>query len=483
MDESIIKKANTKKSLSDEIATRQRSLNFYSLCNILPDPDIVLRKQGKDIKIYRELLCDPHVTACVQSRKAGVLSLEWEIARGLNKAKNIELLSNLLKKLDIYKLINDILDSVLWGFQPIEVIWEKSGNLILPTELKAKPTEWFCYDADNNLRFKTKQNYFGELLPPKKFLCPQYNASYDNPYGDRILSKVFWQVVFKKGGLKFWTIFTEKYGMPHIIGKHPRGASQEETNALADMLERMVQDAIAVIPDDSSVELKEANKSSSAEIYEKLIDKMNAEISKAIIGQTLTTEIGNTGSYAASNTHFQVRQDIIDSDKKLVEKTINQLLRWIYELNFFTEIVPEFELYEQEDIDLDLAQRDKTLSESGVKFTKKYFIKNYGLDEEDFDIAEIQQTAQPVFSQFKEQENFQGQRQVDELFDLISNQELQNQSEKILSPIIEMIMNGNSYSEIKEALKDENLNTKDFEKVLQKALFLCEVEGRIDGLE
>ena len=483
MDESIIKKANSKKSLSDEIATRQRSLNFYSLCNILPDPDIVLRKQGKDIKIYRELLCDPHVTACVQSRKAGVLSLEWEIARGINKDKNIELLSNLLKKLDIYKLINDILDSVLWGFQPIEVIWEKSGNLILPTELKAKPTEWFCYDADNNLRFKTKQNYFGELLPPKKFLCPQYNASYDNPYGDRILSKVFWQVVFKKGGLKFWTIFTEKYGMPHIIGKHPRGASQEETNALADMLERMVQDAIAVIPDDSSVELKEANKSSSAEIYEKLIDKMNAEISKAIIGQTLTTEIGNTGSYAASNTHFQVRQDIIDSDKRLVEKTINQLLRWIYELNFSTEIVPEFELYEEEDIDLDLAQRDKTLSESGVKFTKKYFIKNYGLDEEDFDITQFQQTTQPVFSQFKEQENFQGQTQVDELFDLISNKELQNQSEKILSPIIEMIMNGNSYSEIKEALKDENLNTKDFEKVHQKALFLCEAEGRLDGLQ
>ncbi len=483
MDESIIKRANTKKSLSEEIATRQRSLNFYSLCNILPDPDIVLRKQGKDIKIYRELLCDPHVIACVQSRKAGVLSLEWEIARGLNKDKNIELLSNLLKKLDLYKLINDILDSVLWGFQPIEIIWKKEGSLILPSELKAKPPEWFCYDADNNLRFKTKQNYFGELLPPKKFLCPQYNASYDNPYGDRILSKVFWQVVFKKGGLKFWTIFTEKYGMPHIIGKHPRGASQEETNNLADMLERMVQDAIAVIPDDSSVELQEANKSSSAEIYEKLINKMNAEISKAIIGQTLTTEIGSTGSYAASNTHFQVRQDIVNSDKKLVEKTINQLLRWIYELNFSTEIIPEFELYEEEDIDLNLAQRDKTLSESGVKFTKKYFIKNYGLDEEDFDIAEIQQTAQPVFSQFKEQENFQGQRQVDELFDLISNQELQNQSEKILSPLIEMIMNGNSYSEIKEALKDENLNTKDFEKVLQKALFLCEVEGRIDGLE
>ena len=61
------------KKLSEEIATRKRSINFYSLGTYLPDPDIVLRKQGKDVRIYKELLCDPHVFACVQSRKAGVL--------------------------------------------------------------------------------------------------------------------------------------------------------------------------------------------------------------------------------------------------------------------------------------------------------------------------------------------------------------------------------------------------------------------------
>lgn len=98
-------------------------------------------------------------------------------------------------------------------------------------------------------------------------------------------------------------VFTEKYGMPHLIGKHPRGATKAETDSLADMLEEIVQDAIAVIPDDSSVEIQEANKTSSADIYEKLIDKMNSEISKAVLGQTLTTEIGSKGSYAASNTH------------------------------------------------------------------------------------------------------------------------------------------------------------------------------------
>ena len=473
------------KKLSDEIATRKRSINFYSLGSYLPDPDIVLRKQGKDVKIYRELFCDPHVFACIQSRKAGVLSLEWEINRGLDKAKDAELVEDLLKKLDIHKLINDILDATLFGFQPIEIMWGKVGNYVLPLELKAKPSEWFCFDEENLLKFRTKEHYWGEELPPKKFLCPQYNPSYDNPYGERVLSRVFWPVTFKKGGLKFWVVFTEKYGIPHLIGKHPRGATKEETDKLADLLEEMIQDAIAVIPDDSSVEIQEANKSSSAEIFEKLIDKMNSEVSKAILGQTLTTEIGSTGSYAASNTHMAVRQDIIDADKKLVEKTINQLIQWIYEINFANAEVPVFELYEPEDVDLTLAQRDKILSDTGVKFTKEYFIKTYGLKEEDFDIREDIIPLNPNFKQFSEQEEhfLPGQAQIENLYKFITEGELNKQSQNMLAPLIDLFESCENYEEAFELLTDKNLQSKKFEETIQKALFLCELQGRSDGLD
>ena len=473
-----------KKHLSEEIATRKRSLNYYSLAmSYLPDPDIVLKKQGKDMKVYKELLCDSHVFACVQSRKAGVLSLEWEINRGLDKDETAEKVIETIKKLDIYKLINDILDATLFGFQPIEIIWGRVDNLVLPIELKAKPSEWFCFDDENQLKFRTKEHYFGEELPPKKFLCPQSNPSYENPYGERTLSRVFWPVTFKKGGLKFWVIFTEKYGIPHLIGKHPRGASEEETDRLAGLLEQMVQDAIAVIPDDSSVEIQEANKSSSAEIFEKLMDKMNAEISKAILGQTLTTEVGSTGSYAASNTHFAVRQDIIDADKKMVEKTINQLIQWIYEINFSNKDVPVFEMFEIEDIDLGLAQRDKILSETGVKFTKDYFIKNYGLEEEDFDIREDIIPATPQFSQFKEEPEPEGQVQVDDLFKFLSETELDKQSQAMLSPLLALFESCDNFEDARELLTDSNLQTKQLQQSIQKAMFLCELQGRKDGLD
>ncbi len=469
-------------NISNEIATRKRSYNFYSLGMILPDPDPVLKKQGKDIRVYKELLCDPHVWACVQSRKAGVLSLEWEIDRGKDKTQQSQFVEDFFKSIDLHSVISEILNASLFGFQPLEIIWKKQGNMILPSEIKAKPPEWFCFDDDNKLKFRTKENYNGEELPDRKFLCPQSNPSYENPYGERTLSRVLWPVGFKKGGLKFWVIFTEKYGMPFLVGKHPRGTSKEDTDNLADMLEAMVQDAIAVIPDDSSVEIMEAAKASSADVFDRLIDKMNAEISKAILGQTLTTELGSGGSLAASKTHMEVRKDIIDADKKVVERTLNQLIHWIYEINFNEKDIPSFELYEEEDVDLTLSQRDKTLADTGVKFTKEYFMKTYGFENEDIEVPEIEpvKDKEPAFSNFKESQ-FPDQQAIDDFIGSFSDEELQKQAEKLLKPILKNIDKCTSYEEIYEKLSEQGLNTTQIETILQKIFFISEVWGRLSA--
>ncbi|MEI7475367.1 MAG: DUF935 family protein [bacterium] len=469
------------KNLSEEIATRKRSYNFYNIGMMLPDPDSVLKKQGKDIRIYKELLCDPHVWACVQSRKAGVLSLEWEINRGKDKTEQSQFIENFFKSIDLYSVISEILNSTLFGFQPLEILWQQSGNMILPAEIKAKPPEWFCFDDDNKLKLRTKENYYGEDLPDKKFLCPQYNPSYENPYGERTLSRVFWPVSFKKGGVRFWTIFTEKYGMPFLVGKHPRGSTAEESGNLADMLDAMVVDAIAVIPDDSSIEILEGAKGSSADVFEKLIDKMNAEISKAVLGQTLTTELGSKGSFAASKTHMDVRKEIITGDKKLVEKTLNQLIHWIYSLNYSEKDIPLFEMYEDEDVDLTLSQRDKILSDTGVKFTKAYLMKAYGFDEEDIEISGVLTEPQKKtnFKQFsQEKSEFPDQQAIDNFS--YSDKELQKQAESILAPVIKKIKDGNSYEEIYAQLSEQGLNTEEIEAQLQKALFISEIWGRLN---
>jgi phage gp29-like protein len=487
----LFNEAKTK--LSDEIAVRNRSIDFYSILQNLPDPDPVLRKQGKDFKVYKEFLSDPHVWACVQSRKSGVLSLLWEIDRGKAKSKQAQIIENLFKSLDLNTIISEILNAVLFGFQPLEVIWQSNGSYTLPSAVKAKPPEWFVFDNNNNLKFRTKENYNGELLPPRKFLCAQYEPTYENPYGERTMSRIFWNVTMKRNGQRFWIKFIEKYGMPFLVAKHPRGTDKSENKNLLNMLEAMVHDAVAVIPDDSSVEIQEAAKTSSSEAYEGLIDKMNAEISKAILGQTLTTEINNKGSFAASKIHMEVKKEITDADKRIVERTLNQLIQWIYELNFAGQSdIPVFTMYEEEDVDLTLAQRDKILADAGVKFTKKYLMKTYGFDEEDIEVSDTEKQGSPKnknnlkpensFREFKEtQAVFPDQQTIDNFIDSFSADELQEQAKAVFGSVFELVNRASSYEEIQEKLSGQGLKTDQIEKVLQKVIFISEIWGHLNG--
>ena len=131
-----------------------------------------------------------------------------------------------------------------------------------------------------------------------------------------------------------------------------------------------------------------------------------------------------------------------------------------------------------------MAQRDKILSETGVKFTKEYFIKNYGLEDEDFDIREdLIPLNQPNFKEFKEDISVPGQEQIEELFKFLSESELPKQAQNMLSPLISLFDNCESYEEAYELLTDKNLKSKKFEESIQKALFLSELMGRADGLD
>lgn len=381
------------RSMKEEIATRQRTRDLANFNMYLPNPDPVLKKQGRDIAIYKELRSDAHVKANVVKLKAGVRAMEWEVTGedGPVLAFVIECFAGL----DVYSIISEAMDAMLFGYLPLEVMWERRDGNVVPASVTGKPPEWFRYSQENELLFLSRDAWQGEAVPRYKFIVARNEPSYENPYGEAALSSCFWPVVFKRGGLKFWVTFTEKYGMPYLIGKYARGTEQKEIDRILDNLENMIQDAVAAIPDDSSVEILEAGgKGASADIFEKLLQYCNAEISKAISGQTLTTEVGSSGSYAAANTHKEVLQDIVESGARMIESALNTLIDWIVKINFGEAKRPKFIMYEKEDVDQALAERDKKLTDSGnIRFTKVYYERNYGLKDDEFEIVEPQKLA------------------------------------------------------------------------------------------
>lgn len=377
--------------LSDHIALRGRSIDFTALGFNLPNPDPILRARGGRIELYRELRTDAHVGGCIRRRKSAVKALEWGVDRGPASSRVTKGIEAMLADLDLESLIGEAMEAVLYGYQPMEILWRKAGSLIVPGEVIAKPPEWFHFDDENRLRFKTRDNPFkGEEIPAMKFLLPRQDATYQNPYGFADLSMIFWPIVFKKGGVKFWLAFTEKFGSAFSVGKLPRSATPEERATLLDSLEALIQDGVATIPDDGSIELVEmAGKTASAELYERLVMYCRSEVSIALTGTNQTTEANS--NKASASAGLEVADDLRDGDAEIVAAAINQLIRWIVDINYGGQPAPVFEFWDQPERDQLQAARDKSNYDAGARFTNAYWERAYG-----YETGDLAEPAAPV---------------------------------------------------------------------------------------
>nr|WP_232462330.1 DUF935 domain-containing protein [Burkholderia ubonensis] len=448
----------------------------------LPNPDPVLKALGKDIRVYRELRADAHVGGCVRRRKAAVKSLEWGLDRSKAKSRVAKSIADVFADLDLSRIVTEMLDAVLYGYQPMEITWGKVGNYIVPTDVVGKPADWFVYDPDNQLRFRSKENRIqGEELPARKFLVPRQEATYLNPYGFPDLSMCFWPTTFKKGGLKFWVQFTEKYGSPMLVGKHPRSASDAETNLLLDRLEDMVQDAVAVIPDDSSIEIKEAaGKSGSADVYERLLHFCRGEVSIALLGQNQTTEA--TSTRASAQAGLEVTDDIRDGDKAIVTEAMNMLIRWICDLNFDGADRPVYEMWQQEQVDEVQAGRDEKLTRAGASFTPAYFKRAYNLQDGDLNerpqpVSAVDAVGASSFAEFEAPD----QDALDAALNSLSSRNLNADAQALIAPLLKRIANGASADELLGMLAElyPSLDADALQERLARAIFVANLWGRL----
>lgn len=395
------------KGLTDHIASRDRSPDFTALGMYLPNPDPILKKMGKDVAVYRDLRSAAPVGGAIRRRKAAVKGMEWRLVdsvtgqtgtRADQKAspRAMMLAQDALAALRLDAVIGEMLDAPLFGWTPMEVMWAPVDGALLPVNLVGKPHEWFHFDPEGLLRFRSRTApLYGEELQPRKFLVPRQDATYANPYGFADLSMCFWPTTFMRGGLKFWVTFAEKYGTPMLVGKQPRSAGTKETDQLLDQLEAMVQDAVAVIPDDSSIDIKESgSKSDAAGAYRELLVFCRSEISIALLGQNQSTEANS--NKASATAGLEVTRDLRDGDARLVEEAINQLLRWITDLNEGEQApAPRFELYEEQEVTEVQAKRDEALSRSGVTFAAQYWEREYNLQPGDIAHAGPGQVSNP----------------------------------------------------------------------------------------
>lgn len=141
--------------------------------------------------------------------------------------------------------------------------------------------------------------------------------------------------------LRDWARYCERHGFPILLFDTPFGADPDDISAGQAQLQGLGQESILQVP--GSVDVTKFGKydlrylepkDENWQAFKDLISQCNDEITLALLGQNLTSQV-KEGSFAAARVHADVRQAIIEADARALAKTVYlQIARPFAALNF-----------------------------------------------------------------------------------------------------------------------------------------------------
>ena len=368
---------------------------------------------------------DLHYLAVLGTRKQAVAGLDLIVEAATSSAEDQRAASMIREiilggALSIDSAIVEMLDALGKGFSATEIIWDRSGRQWFPRELKWRDPRWFMFDwisgdellvrtlkdqamdgaepdAGGNARTPhfTGDGLAGGLragiqpmtapLAPFKFITHFAKAKAGLPIRGGLARAAGWAYLFKNYILKDWVTFTEVFGQPLRVGKYHPGATETDKQTLLSAVANIGTDAAAIIPESMMIEFTEARQGGSSELYRSFCEYLDAQVSKAVLGQTLTTEMSSSGgSRAAAEVHDAVRRDILAADARRLGETLGRdLVRPIVDLNLGPmRQYPKLVLGLPDDQDAkEFADIVGAMADRGLRVAQKAVLDRLGLPE------------------------------------------------------------------------------------------------------
>jgi phage gp29-like protein len=181
-----------------------------------------------------------------------------------------------------------------------------------------------------------------------------------------------------------WLAFSELFGMPLRLGYFPEGSKDSDVATLKTMLEKMSTDTAGVFLEGTNVEFKQAV--GTGETYREQLHYVDNKFAILWLGQTLTTDVVATGSYAAARVHNKVRSDLLASDLRAEAACYReQLFRRMIRLKFPGRDVP-IPIFKREtsvirDIDTDRMRLEQLAfaAQQGLKVPRRWLYEALGI--------------------------------------------------------------------------------------------------------
>lgn len=317
--------------------------------------------------IYDDILLDAHLSGIIRKRINSITNTQITFTD--IEGREHETITKLIGSPWFLNMLTDIIDSLFWGHTLLEFTFdpENTSYQLIPRRhvLPEKKTV-----------IKNQGDTTGIIYSEPPF--SNYVLECGSANGLGLLLKAAPYVIYKRNGVGDWSQFCEVFGMPMRVGKYD-GYDDEGRSKLETMFKETGAAAYAVIPKETDIEFVESKGQGGTTVFRDLINFCNAELSKLILGNTLTTDQGEKGARSLGEVHQDVEDAFHVSDKMFVLNVLNSSFRTLLEIHGFNPGESKFSFADQQIIPIDKRIDIDLKIHSVAPIDPDYFYKIYNV--------------------------------------------------------------------------------------------------------
>jgi hypothetical protein len=196
-----------------------------------------------------------------------------------------------------------------------------------------------------------------------------------NQFG--LLCKAAPTILFKKNATIAWSEYCDIFGMPMRVGK-TNSRNTQDLDRMESALSGMGKAAYAVINEGEEVSFIESTKGDAFNVYDKFIERLNSELSKLVLGETMTTDVGANGSRAQATVHEDVSDKVEDYNMQRVKRMVETKLFPLLTSHGISFEGMEFNWMRPKKVSKDSHEQDVWLNET-FEIDPEHFAEKYGV--------------------------------------------------------------------------------------------------------
>ncbi len=350
---------------------------------------------------------DAHLQATLQTRETSLTGVHWRLRPGTKPGRDTptaqaksqaRFVDDALRNAQglpgnevrsFTDTISHLSGAVFMSYSVAETEFIKQGMNTVPVGFRCHGQRRFRFSQSDGRLVQWDQTMpRGEGVDlvkkfPGKFIQHQPRVNGDVAAREGLARLLIWPALFRNWAFSDWMKLAELSWKPWRFGVYKRGASTKDIADLEAGLDMLVSNGYMTHSDavEMNVEWPERGRGARS-AHGEMAEFFAGEMSKAILGQTLTTETGERGARSLGEVHDRVRKDIMEADAISLSSTIRRdLVAPIIRANFGPDALIPWFVFVTEDInDLGAMSRSvEGLVRSGLEIGQSWVRDKAGI--------------------------------------------------------------------------------------------------------